>query len=164
VNKYFLSAVATLMIGLTAVPTANAQDGESALIGSWTISIDESDFGPTPPPDSVLMDIQRADDQLVMQRELHFSQMGAARLITFDMPTDGGTYDATTDEGTQAVTVSWDGDELVLVSEVEANIGLIEVIDRYRVENDGQTLIQDRMMDIPTMGVMESTMVYLRTN
>jgi len=94
VNKYFLSAVATLMIGLIAVPTANAQDGESELIGSWTISIDESDFGPTPAPDSVLMEIQRADDQLVMQRELHFAQMGGARLVTFDMPTDGGTYDA----------------------------------------------------------------------
>jgi len=164
VNKYFLSAVATLMIGLIAVPTANAQDGESELIGSWTISIDESDFGPTPAPDSVLMEIQRADDQLVMQRELHFAQMGGARLVTFDMPTDGGTYDATTDDGTQAVTVSWDGDELVLVSEVEANIGQIEVIDRYRVDNDGQTLIQERMMDIPTMGVMESTMVYVRSD
>jgi len=60
--------------------------------------------------------------------------------------------------------VSWDGDELVLVSEVEANIGQIEVIDRYRVDNDGQTLIQERMMDIPTMGVMESTMVYVRSD
>ena len=163
-NKYFLSAIATLMIGLAAVPPANAQDDESELIGSWTMSIEDSDFGPTPPPDSVLMGIQRADDQLLMQRELHFSQMGGARLIAFDMPTDGGTYDATTDDGTQAVTVSWDGDELVLVSEVEANIGLIEVIDRYRVDSDGQTLIQERMMDIPSMGVMESTMVFMRSN
>ncbi len=163
-NKYFLSAVATLMIGLVAVPAAIAQDEESELIGRWSLSVEDSDFGPTPAPDSVLMEIERADDQLVMQRELHFAQMGGARLITFDMPTDGGTYDATTDDGAQAVTVSWDGDELVLVSEVEANIGLIEVIDRYRVDDDGQKLIQERMMDIPTMGVMESTLVYVRSD
>ena len=161
-NKYFLSLVATLMIGLTAVPTANAQDEESGLVGTWTLSVEDSDFGPTAAPDSVFMNIERADDRLVMRRDLHFSQMGGLRFVTFDMPIDGGTYEARTVDGSQNATVSWDGAELVLVSEVEANVGPIEVIDRYRVEGDGRTLTLDRLMDIPSMGVMESTMVFLR--
>lgn len=157
-----LSAAAMLAFGLSLASTAYAQDSESGLLGSWTLSVEDSDFGPEPAPDSLLMKIERADDQLVMRRELHYSQLGGAKTITFDMPTDGGTYDAMTDDGEQPFSVSWDGAELVLISEIEVNIGLIEVIDRYRVDDDGQTLVQERMMDIPTMGVMESTMVFLR--
>ena len=163
-NRYFLSIAATLIVSILAVPTASAQDAESALIGSWTLSVDDSDFGPTPAPDSVFMNIERADEQLVMQRHLHVSQMGGPRTFTFDMPTDGGTYDATTADGTQAVAVSWDGSELVLVTEVEASVGLVEVVDRYRVDNDGQTLVQERMLDIPGMGVMETMLIYTRTD
>jgi len=164
VNRYFLSIAATLIVSMLAVPTASAQDAESGMVGSWTQSIEDSDFGPTPAPDSVFMNIERADEQLVMQRHLHLSQLDGPRAVTFDMPTDGGTYDATTTDGTQAVSVSWDGSELVLVSEVEANVGSIEVIDRYRVDNDGQTLIQERMLDIPGMGVMEMTQFYTRND
>ena len=163
-KTYALSVAAALIIGYSLAPAAYAQDTGAGLVGNWTLSVEDSDFGPTAVPDSVLMNIERADDQLVMRRELHFSQLGGSRLISFDMPIDGGTYDATTDDGAQPVTVSWDGAELVLVSEIEANVGPIEVIDRYRVEGDGRTLTLDRLMDIPNMGVMESTMVFLRSD
>ena len=163
-KTYALSVAAALIIGYSLAPTANAQDANAGLVGAWTLSAEDSDFGPTAAPDSVFMNIERADDQLVMRRELHFSQLGEPRTITFDMPTDGGTYEATTVDGSQNVTVSWDGAELVLVSEVEANVGPIEVIDRYSAEGDGRTLTLERLMDIPNMGMMESTMVFLREN
>lgn len=161
-QKLALSVMAGMMLSLIATPMVNAQDSESGLLGSWTLSVEDSDFGPEPAPDSLLMKIERADDQLVMRRELYYSQLGGAKTITFDMPTDGGTYDAMTDDGEQPFSVSWDGAELVLISEIEVNIGLIEVIDRYSADSDGQRLIMERLMDIPSMGVMESTMVFLR--
>lgn len=161
-QKLALSVMAGMMLSLIATPMVNAQDSESGLLGSWTLSVEDSDFGPEPAPDSLLMKIERADDQLVMRRELYYSQLGGAKTITFDMPTDGGTYDATTDDGEQPFSVSWDGAELVLISEIEVNIGLIEVIDRYSADSDGQRLIVERLMDIPNMGIMESTMVFLR--
>ena len=161
-KKYVLSVAAVLMIGSSIAPAVHAQDTDAGLVGSWTLSVEDSDFGPTPAPDSVFMTIERADDRLVMRRDLHFSQLGGFRYVTFDMPTDGGTYEATTVDGPQNVTVSWDGAELVLVTEVESSIGMVEVIDRYRADGDGRTLILERLMDIPTMGVRESTMVFLR--
>ncbi len=161
-KKYVLSVAAVLMIGFSITPAVNAQDTDAGLVGSWTLSVEDSDFGLTPAPDSVFMTIERADVDLVMRRDLHFSQLGGLRYVTFDMPTDGGTYEATTVDGPQNVTVSWDGAELVLVTEVEASVGTVEVIDRYRADGDGRTLILVRLMDIPTMGVRESTMVFLR--
>ncbi|MEE8488452.1 MAG: hypothetical protein V3S56_09795 [Gemmatimonadota bacterium] len=163
-HKLALSVMAGMMLSLIATPMVNAQDSESGLLGSWTLSVEDSDFAPDPAPDSLLMKIERADDQLVMRRELHYSQLGGVRTIMFDMPTDGGTYDATTnyDDGVLPMTVSWDGADLVLISEIEVNIGLIEVIDRYSASSDGQELIMERLMDIPNMGIMESTMVFLR--
>jgi len=161
-KKYVLSVAAVLMIGSSIAPAVHAQDTDAGLVGSWTLSVEDSDFGPTPAPDSVFMTIERADDRLVMRRDLHFSRMGGFRFVTFDMPTDGGTYEATTVDGPQDVTVSWDGAELVMVTEVEANIGTVEVIDRLTTNDDGRTLILDRLLDVPGMGVMESTLVFLR--
>ena len=161
-KKYVLSVAAVLMIGSSIAPAVNAQDKDAGLVGSWTLSVEDSDFGPTPAPDSVFMTIERADDRLVMRRDLHFSQLGGLRYVTFDMPTDGGTYEATTVDGPQNVTVSWDGAELVMVTEVEASVGTVEVIDHLSVDDDGRTLILDRLLDVPGMGVMESTLVFLR--
>lgn len=161
-KKYALSVAAMLMIGSSIAPAVNAQDTDAGLVGSWTLSVEDSDFGPTPTPDSVFMTIERADDRLVMRRDLHFSQLGGFKYVTFDMPTDGGTYEATTVDGPQNVTVAWDGAELVMVTEVEASVGTVEVIDHLSVDDDGRTLILDRLLDVPGMGVMESTLVFLR--
>lgn len=161
-KRYALAVASLVIISFGSVPSASAQDTDSGLVGTWTLSIVDSDFGVAGAPDSVFMNIERADEQLVMSRELHFSQVGEPRSVTFDMPIDGGTHDAMTNDGVQEVRVSWDGDVLVTVTEVEANVGLVEVIDRLKADDDGRTLIQERLMDIPGMGVMESTLVFLR--
>ena len=161
-KRYALTVASLLIISFGSVPNASAQDTDSGLVGTWTLSIVDSDFGGAGVPDSVFMSIERADEQLVMRRDLHFSQVGEPRTVTFDMPIDGGTHDAMTNDGAQEVRVSWDGDVLVTVTEVEANVGMVEVTDRLKADDDGRTLTQERLMDVPSMGVMESTLVFLR--
>ena len=163
-TTYRLALAAVLMVGLAvprAVQAQAEQPADSELVGIWELSLGDSEFGQTAAPDSAVMTIERADDQLLMRRDLYFERLGGARSITFDMPTDGGTYEAETEDGSQDVRVSWDGPELVMVSEAESNVGPVEVIDRVSTRDDGRLAI-DRLVDVPGMGAMESTLWFDR--
>lgn len=162
---YRLAIATVLLAGLAAPRATHAQDeppADSELVGTWDLSVADSEFGRTAAPDSAVMTIERADDRLVMRRDLHFQRLGGVRFVTFDMPTDGGTYEAETSDGTQNVRVSWEGSELVMVTEAQANVGPVEVIDRLTTADDGQQLVIDRLVDVPGMGTMESTLVFVR--
>lgn len=160
--RAYPSAV-TMMLFLASwtVSAVQAQEPGERLVGTWDLSVADSDFGRTTAADSIHMKIERADDRLVMRRDLHFARLGGARFVTFDMPTDGETYEAETADGAQNVRVSWDGPDLVLVTEAQSNVGPVEVVDRMSSEN-GRRLVIDRLVDVPGMGLMEATIVFVR--
>ncbi len=162
-SRYALPVAAVLMLGLAMAPAVHSQEALPGLVGTWALSVAESDFGSTAVPDSVIMVIERADDRLVMRRH-YFSQFfSEMQYFMADMPTDGGTYDATTQDGAQAVTVSWDGAELVMVTpDVESNVGPIEVTERMSADDDGRMLVINHLMDVPGIGPMKSMHVFLR--
>ena len=158
-NRYAIPAGALLALALTVTPAA-AQTSHD-LTGTWVLSTEASDFGRSPAPDSATMVIERADDRLVMRRDLYSERAGGHRYYTFDMPTDGGFYPAITTDGEQEMQVSWDDGILVVVTEAQSNVGPIGVTDRFRVDDDGQLVI-DRSLDVPGMGPMEMTIVYVK--
>lgn len=160
-NKYAIPAGAMLALALVASPVA-AQDSAD-LTGTWVLSTEASDFGRSPVPDSATIVIERADDRLVMRRDLYREMHGGHRYYTFDMPTDGGFYPAMTADGEQEMQVMWDEGALVVKTEAQANVGPVEVTDRLRVDDGGQLVI-DRVVDVPGMGAMEMTIVYDRLN
>jgi hypothetical protein len=160
VNRYTILAAATMALALTVTP-AVAQDSHD-LTGTWVLSAEASDFGRSPAPDSATMVIERADDRLVMRRDLYSEHAGGHRYYTYDMPTDGGFYPAVTTDGEQEMQVSWDHGVLVVVTEAQSNVGPIGVTDRFRLDDDGQQLVIDRSLDVPGMGPMEMTIVYVK--
>jgi hypothetical protein len=162
VNRYAIPAGALLALAVLAAPV-NAQDAPD-YTGTWALSAQASDFGRSPTPDSATMMIERADDRLVMRRDLYSEQAGGHRYYTFDMPTDGGFYPAETVDGEQEMQVLWDDGALVVKTEAQANVGPVEITDRFRLDDDGQQLVIDRVVDVPGMGAMEMTIVYDRLN
>ena len=160
-NKYAIPAGAMLALALVASPVA-AQDSAD-LTGTWVLSTEASDFGRSPVPDSATIVIERADDRLVMRRDLYSEMHGGHRYYTFDMPIDGGFYPAMTADGEQEMQVMWDEGALVVKTEAQANVGPVDVTDRFRVD-DGRQLVIDRVVDVPGMGAMEMTIVYARLN
>ncbi|MFQ5530314.1 MAG: hypothetical protein ACE5FP_08195 [Gemmatimonadota bacterium] len=161
--KHLFVPAAAFLLAAIATPTpAHAQAESDQFVGTFDLSIADSDFGMTAAPDSAVMSIERADDRLVMRRDLHFSQLGEPGFVAFDMPTDGGTYEATTHEGVQEFQLSWDGDVLVMTTQAESNIGPIAVVDRMSADHDGDRIFVGRTVDVPGVGPSESTLVYLR--
>lgn len=167
---YRLALAAVLLVGLAAPRALPAQAEPPAgneFVGIWALSIDDSDFGMTAAPDSQTMSIDRADDRLVMQRVSYFSHLDGPSMISLDMPTDGGAYEATVrDEGSeergQEFELSWDGDVLVMVTTAESNVGPVAVVDRISLDDGGRRIFMGRTVDVPGAGTVESTLVFVR--
>ena len=142
---------------LAFVPAAPAD-----IIGTWMLDASESEFGRSPAPDSAMTVFTRADDRLVMTRKVWTSMGGGHRTVEFDQPTDGAPDSGSSSRGADIPSRAWwEGDVLVLEVEVESNMGEIIVTDRMSLIDD-DTLLLERVMDVPSMGEMEQTIVYKR--
>jgi hypothetical protein len=132
------------------------------LTGTWALSVDESDFGMSPAPDSALIVVERADERLVMTRTtFHRSSVGR-RTTRFDMPADGEVHEADTDDGTTEAHAEWDGAVLVLWVLAQSNIGDIDVTERLGLDRGGGRLLVDREIIVPGMGEFEQSFVFVR--
>ena len=83
-----LRQLAILAAGALAILTAaplEAQESERPdLKGTWVLSIDDSDFGMSPAPDSAVMTIERADDHVVLTRTSYHPSVGGPSATVFD--------------------------------------------------------------------------------
>jgi len=130
--------------------------------GTWQLSKSDSDFGMSPAPDSALTIIERADDRLVMTRKV-WTSMAGHNDVRFDMPTDGQQHYATRAGGADIpARVWWEDEVLAIEVVVESNVGELTVTDRVTLSDDGRQLVFDRVLDVPQMGPMEQTIVYLK--
>ena len=164
-----MTGIATLSFSLSTALAALAAPAAPAFnvpaqgwLGTWILDTSESEFGMSPAPDSAMTVFTRADDQLVMTRKVWTSMAGGHRTVEFDQATDGEPRTASSSRGDDIPSRAWwEGDVLVLEVEVESNMGEIIVTDRMSLGDD-DTLLLERLMDVPGMGEMEQTIVYRR--
>jgi len=143
---------------LAFVPAFNAP---ADFLGTWMLDASESEFGMSPAPDSAMTIFTRADDRLVMTRKV-WTSMAGHRTVEFDQATDGEAGLGVVSRGDDIPSRAWwEGDVLVLEVEVGSNMGEIVVTDRVTLTDD-DTLLFERLMDVPSMGEMEQTLVYRR--
>lgn len=159
-----LRHVAVLAAGALTILTAAPLDAQEAerpdLQGTWVLSMDDSDFGMSPPPDSALLEIERADEHVVMTRISHHPAAGGVNATVLDMPADGETHQATTPEGATDASVEWNGATLSLWIVAQANVGDVDVYETWSVSEDGTQLTVDRLIEVPGMGEFEQTLVF----
>ncbi len=157
-----MTILASLSLALTTALAALAAPAAPAFEGTWMLDASESNFGMSPAPDSAMTVFTRADDRLVMTRMVWTSMGGGHRTVEFDQATDGEGAMGSSSRGSDIPSRAWwEGDVLVLEVEVESNMGEIIVTDRMSLADD-DTLVLDRVMDVPSMGEMEQTIVYKR--
>jgi hypothetical protein len=170
-----MTGIASLLLSLTTalaalaapaalafVPAALAFNAPADFIGTWMLDASESDFGMSPAPDSAMTIFTRADDRLVMTRKVWTSMGGGHRTVEFDQATDGEAGTGIASRGDDIPSRAWwEEDVLVLEVEVNSNMGEIIVTDRMSLTDD-DTLVFERLLDVPSMGEMEQTLVYRR--
>jgi len=164
-----MTGIASLAFSLSTALAALAAHAAPAfvpvpadLIGTWMLDASESDFGRSPAPDSAMTIFTRADDRLVMTRKVWTSMGGGHRTVEFDQATDGEAGTGIASRGDDIPSRAWwEGDVLVLEVVVNSNMGEIVVTDRMSLADD-DTLVFERLLDVPSMGEMEQTLVYRR--
>jgi|HubBroStandDraft_5_1064220.scaffolds.fasta_scaffold20868_5 hypothetical protein len=109
--------------------------------GDWKMDPAQSDFGGSPPPDSVTRKIEQAEPQLILTDE-QSSAAGhdkATRMYTTD--SQETTYQWMGSEVKSAA--HWEGNTLVIAGKVDASGTEILVNSTLRLSADGKTLTED---------------------
>ena len=159
---FSLSTALAALAAHAAPAFVPASTAPADLIGTWMLDASESDFGRSPAPDSAMTIFTRADDRLVMTRKVWTSMGGGHRTVEFDQATDGEAGTGIASRGDDIPSRAWwEEDVLVLEVEVNSNMGEIIVTDRMSLTDD-DTLVFERLLDVPSMGEMEQTIVYRR--
>jgi hypothetical protein len=109
--------------------------------GNWKMDVAQSDFGGSPPPDSLTRKIEQAEPQLILTDE-QSSATGhdkAARKYTTDAKET--TYQWMGNEVKSAA--HWEGNTIVIVGKVDASGTEILVNSILSLSADGKTLTEN---------------------
>ena len=151
---------ACILFVLASTAPASAQNADRPdFVGTWVLDLDASAFGPSPPPDSARIVVERADDHVVMTR---ISYVRGENTVRFDMPADGEVHQAITDDGSTDARAEWDGSTFTLWLVAEANVGDVDVSELWDIGSEGSRLTVDRTIDVPGFGEFEQTLLYSR--
>lgn len=136
-----------LLATFLAVPASllSAQ-GVPNLSGTWVLQIAESDFGPLPAPERRTDIIDHQEPSLVVRRMTVAQGQEASLELKYAVNGEPHQNDAG-----GAVVVSrlrWEGRVLVMVSTVSGAQGEVTLTDRYILSDDGQTLVQERGLQV----------------
>ena len=143
---------------VAALQTLSAQSPD--FTGTWVLDVAASDFGMSPPADSAVTVITRADERLVMSSRA-YAAMGTHTAVTFDLPTDGTTHEGAGADGTPVpASASWSGEALVLTVSGESNVGSMDIVSHMTV--DGDTMRIERTVVIPGVTGLTQSLVLRR--
>lgn len=153
--------IAAALMGLRATALPAQEAALPDLVGTWVLSVDDSDFGQSPAPDSALIVVERADEHIVMARSTFHPAIGV-RTTSFDMPADGKPHEADTDDGTTEASFEWDEEVLVAWVLAQSNVGDVDVTERFALDTGTGHLAVEREIVVPGMGEFEQSFVFVR--
>lgn len=131
----------TATFALLAVGSARAQAVPN-LSGTWKLDPARSDFGPAPAQQRTEA-IDHQEPKLVIERTID----GTVGTLTYSV--DGKPHQNSFGGGMSTSTLAWDGPVLVMTSEVQSPQGLVKIVDRFSLSEDGKTLTIARAVDYP---------------
>ena len=156
--SFMLFRLAVLGVVLAAPQTLAAQSRD--FLGTWKLDVAAGEFGMSPPADSGVTVITRADDRLVLSRST-WGAMGHRGEVRFDLPTDGTINDGTAADGSAVpASAEWSGEALVLTIKGESNVGPMDIVDYVTV--DGDTMRIERTVAIPGVTGLTQSLVLQR--
>src|SRR5215469_812374 len=107
--------------------------------GEWSLDVDKSNFGPMPPPATMIRKISHSEPEMTVEQATTGGPQGD-QSFKFKYSTDGKE---TTNEmmGTPAKTkAAWDGNALVINMSVDAGGNEIKITDRVSLSDDGKVM------------------------
>lgn len=146
--KRILSIIAlTLLI----VSPAWAQDAKPDFSGTWNVDLAKSDFGPTPPPESIVQVIVHKEPALKVSSTVK-SSMGTIsneRNLTTDGKENAYTLKGSAGEQAVKSTSTWSGKKLLTTMKVDTQGVTIDINDAWELSADGKVLTMTREIKTP---------------
>jgi hypothetical protein len=129
--------------GLSVLLAASAfAQAKPDFSGTWNLDLTKSDFGPTPPPDSMVLVVEHKEPALkIMSTQ---TSQGASISNTRNITTDGkpNANKLQTGDGAQDVTSTskWNGNKLSTAYTLEMQGMKLGVNDSWSLSADGKVL------------------------
>lgn len=141
-RRLFLAASCALFIGLAGMAQAKPN-----FSGTYKLNVDKSDFGPLPPPTSITLNIDHADPDL----KVSTSSSGPQGDQNYDMKYTTDGKESTNKVGPMEAksTCTWDGDDLAVNTNLDANGMQIGIKGKWSLSSDGKTLTQNAHINSP---------------
>jgi hypothetical protein len=145
-TRVSVAAAAIVLLTLNA-----AAQGLPNFSGTWTLDAAKSDFGPMPPPESIVMVIDHQEPALkvsVTQK----SQMGdVSNDSTYTTDGKDNINKMRSPDGDQSVksTSKWNGKALATSRTIEAQGMSIGIEDSWELSADGKVLTINRQLNTP---------------
>ena len=155
-----LSALFILLV-LPVAASLRAQDAATNFTGKWNLDASQSDFGPMPPPESIVHVIEHKEPSV----KVVTTQKGAQGEVTTErqLTTDGkeNVNKMRVGPAEQEVksTTKWSGKALTTAFKLDMQGNVFDVNDSWKLSDDGKVLTIVR--DIKTaQGDFTTTTVY----
>ena len=135
------SVFAAALVLLLAA-SATGQDAKPDFSGKWNLDIAKSDFGPAPPPLSIVLVIEHKEPNLKVSSTQTTEQgvVSNVRNLTTDGKENTNTMRAMGGEQDIKSTTKWDGSKLVTALKVDFQGMTTDIQDTWELSADGQVL------------------------
>jgi len=147
--KYCTMALALALLVVPALAKTNFS-------GDWKLNVSKSEFGPMPPPSSMMGKVTHEDPKL----KLTVKQSGERGDFEYEMnySTDGKETTNEMRGNTMKSIAKWDGDELVIETKGAFGDNAVTLQDRMSLSADGKTLTLKRHFS-SSMGEADQTYI-----
>jgi hypothetical protein len=140
------------VVGLLLLATPSwAQDAQPSFTGKWTLDLTKSDFGPTPPPDSIVSVIEHNEPNLKITTTQKTAQGEFVNERTITTDGKPNTNKVRTAMGEQDVTstTKWNGKMLTTNYKLDMQGMSLDITDAWELSADGKVLTMNRNISTP---------------
>ena len=146
-KRAMFAATAALLL-LTSAAWAQ---GTPNFSGTWKLDVAKSDFGPAPPPESIVMVIDHKEPN-IKAATTQKSQMGDTSnetIVTTDGKENVNKLRAMGAEQDVKSTTRWNGNKLLTARTIEVQGMAINMSDTWELSDDGKVLTIGRELKTP---------------
>jgi hypothetical protein len=154
--------VGAVLLVLLLSASAWAQDAKPNFTGKWNLDVAKSDFGPMPPPDSVVHVIEHNEPsvKIVTTQKSAQGETTNERLLTTDGKENVNKMRMGPDGEQQVTSTSkWNGKALATSFKLSAQGTEFDINDSWTLSDDGKVLTIVRAIKAP-QGEFAATTVF----
>jgi len=151
------AAALLVLVAASATP----QDAKADFSGKWSLDVAKSDFGPAPPPESMVIIAEHKEPNLKVTTT-QTGQQGVVtneRNITTDGKENTNKMRAMGAEQEVKSTTKWEGKKLLTALKFDIQGATIEINDSWELSEDSKVLTVGRLIKTP-QGDVTQKMVF----